>query len=153
MNYQRGSLLMEVVVATAVFVACVVAIYSAARVSLIGVTGATKKIQAAFLLDGMIDELKFIRDKNWNTIKDANVGEKYCLTQDTSEELKLSKSPCPTPSDGFTRTVIFSAYGSGSTIDYNLKNAAMKVSWQSSGGIERSVSADMVIGNIFRCDQ
>jgi len=76
----RGASLVEIIVSAVIIGTCLVAVFVTAGFALKASVTASEKTQAAFLLEGGIDAIKFLRDISWdNRIVSKQVGQSYCL--------------------------------------------------------------------------
>lgn len=155
----KGSLLIEVLVASAII--------STAVIASLGVLGTmarlqyrnTARIQASFLIDEGIEAVKTLRNASWNSsIKNLAIGTKYYLYWNNHS---WNVSASSTVIDGqfsryFTlynvyRDVNFDIVASttlGATIDQDMRGMVMSVDWVDEAGTS-SKSIDTYLYNLF----
>ena len=82
---QRGFTLVEILVAIAIFVITILAIAGTMRLTLRASVRAAEKTQAAFLLEGGAETVRYLRDKSWiDEMRDLTTSYDVCLRYDDS---------------------------------------------------------------------
>lgn len=160
-NKKKGSLLVEVVIASAIIVIITFAIVSAASKGIQLSSRALEQTQASYLLEEGAEVVKIVRDNNWTTFAALTLETTYYLVFDNaSNAWSLTTTP-PMPStidEKFSRSVVFSqvsrdattqdiVVGSG-VIDTRTKKVVVTVSWLSSG-LTVSKTLSFYVSDIF----
>jgi len=153
----RGFVLVEVVVATAMITIMLFSFVSAGSKGVDLSNRALKQLQMNYLLEEGVEAVKTIRnDNNWTIIPNLQFDKNYYLYFDDNTN-KWSLSLTPNTIDGFTRTVVlFAVTRDGSdkiaasgTIDDGTRKIAINVS-RPFRGITLSKSIDFYITNLFK---
>ncbi len=155
-HYNQGSAMLEIVIATSIFLGVVVSLVGVFNLALKSSLANASKIEASFLEEEGIEAVLTIRDEGWGTnIVPKVSGTDYYLTfTGTSWTLGTTRVLV----DGiFERKINFSdvyrdsnqnIVSSGGTLDLNTKKLVSTVSWPVSGATTtRSMST--YITNIF----
>ena len=143
-NLQKGSGLVEILVAVFVFSIVLSSLITASNMYLSGASDNLKSAKAAYLAQEGIEALKIIRDTNWTTISALTDNANYYLYFDTSSTTNNTWKATSTMSYAtvdsiFTRSfklnsVYRDANGriqSSGTLDNNTEKVTVSVSWQS----------------------
>lgn len=143
---QKGFMLVEVVIASAIIVIITFAIVSAAQKGIALSQRALHESQASYLLEEGAEVVKIVRDNNWTTFAALTLGINYYYTYDNASNTWSLTTVAPVPStidSLFTRTVVFSSVNrdsatedivtSGGVIDTRTKKVVVTVSWPYNG--------------------
>ncbi len=145
----KGSMLIEVIIATALISILMLALVSVTQKSLELSERSLKQIQASFLLEEGVEAVKTVRDNSWTNISSVTTGSNQYLSFNTGTNTWSLSSTPDTIDNVFTRTIVLdSVYRDGTddiassgTIDPNTKKVTVNVSWLSSvGTINKSIS-------------
>ncbi len=145
----KGSMLIEVIVATALISILMLALVSVAQKSLDLSERSLKQVQASFLLEEGVEAVKTVRDNSWTNISSIATGSNRYLSFDTSTNTWSLSSTPSTIDNVFTRTIVVDAVSrdstddiaSSGTVDPNTKKVTVNVSWLSSfGTVNKSIS-------------
>ena len=145
----KGSMLIEVIVATALISILMLALVSVAQKSLDLSERSLKQVQASFLLEEGVEAVKTVRDNSWTNISSVTTGVNQYLSFDTGTNTWSLSSTPSTIDNVFTRTIVVDAVyrdgtddiASSGTVDPNTKKVTVNVSWLSSfGTVNKSIS-------------
>ena len=157
MKSHRAFALIEVIIATVVFAICVISVYGAVNYSFVATIVATEKIQAAFLLEGMMDEIKFKRDNGQysDIIGNDICFDASCAKIDGKFTRKISVQSATRTGTGTAADKFGNIVNGTGTVneDTNTKKVTMTVEWPvgRQNISDRKISAEMIITNMFEC--
>lgn len=149
--------LIEVIVASAIFLVLLLGAAVAGRIAVATVRESNIRLRAAFLAEEGIEAVRSIRDRGWTThIQPAMNDTIYYLTFDASAWQLTTTSPLLV--DGiFERRVLFSAVqrdgtddivASGGVVDQQSRAVSVQVIWQNPRG-SASTSIDTYFTNLW----
>jgi Tfp pilus assembly protein PilV len=142
-NLQKGSGLVEILVAIFVFTIIVGSLITASNQYLSGAEENLKSVKGAYLGQEGIEAVKIIRDTNWSNISSLTAGTSYYLYFDTSSSTNNTWKATTTASfvdSVFVRTFKLTTVNrdangrivtSGGTLDTNTEKVTVSVSWPS----------------------
>ncbi len=147
---QKGSLLIEILVAVFVITIAMVGASVSVSAAIEASRFSLRENQAAFLLSEGAEAVRMVRDNAWSNISSLTLGTTYYPTYSSGWTL----STTPNTVDGFTRTVVFSeAYRdsgddivTSGTIDTRSKKVTVTVTWD---GGDSSKSITFYIMDVF----
>ena len=105
---QKGSMMVEVLVATAIITVAILSATGVAQKSVAIARQSTHNIQAAILLEEAAESVRVVRDDAWTNISNLTVGTTYYPTFSGGT---WTLSTTPNTVDNFTRTVVLTAVG------------------------------------------
>ena len=139
-NYQQGITLVEVLIASAIIMAAVVALLGVHSLYFKTALQNTDILKATYLAEEGVEAVRFLRDASWSThISPLTLNTNYGLVPSGTSWLTSATN---TATLGFTRTVRLSAVyrdasddvvASGGTLDSNTKLLTATVSWNQNG--------------------
>ncbi len=153
---EKGFSLIEIVIASSIFLLAVTTIFSSYAIALKSTLKNTAYLQSAFLAEEGNEALKNMRDFGWAThIGNLTVGTSYRLAWTSG---RWQATTTNTFIDGkFDRTFVLSTVGrdgsnnivsSGGTTDVNTKKVVVSVSWND-GGATTTKTMESYVSNIF----
>lgn len=154
---RRGSILVEAVIGSAVFLTVLLALVSAFTTAVKTAAGNTEKIQAAFLAEEGMEIIRLLRDNGWSAnIASHPSGEVFYLSFDGTAwqatsangyidgKFERKASLHDVYRDGSKNIV-----SSGGSLDAETKRAAVSISWLSAGATTTK-SLETYLTNIFK---
>ncbi len=152
-NKQKGSLMVEIIVATSIVTVVIIAASLVTQKSIYLARQSVHQSQSAMLLEEGAEATRILRDNGWSNISSLNLDTNYYLTF-TGGTWILSSTPNVV--DIFTRKVVFSsAYRDGSqnlaasgVVDNQTKLVTITVSWVE-GGQTISKNLQFYITDLF----
>jgi prepilin-type N-terminal cleavage/methylation domain-containing protein len=153
---KRGFSLIEIIIASSIFLLAVTTIFSSYAIALKATVKNTAYLQAAFLAEEGNEALKNMRDFGWsNYVGSLSVGTPYRLSWTAG---MWQATTTNTFIDGkFDRAFVLSAVSrdgsnnivsSGGTVDTNTKKVVVSVSWNE-GGATTTKTMESYVSNIF----
>ncbi|MFM7088616.1 MAG: hypothetical protein ACKOW9_03730 [Candidatus Paceibacterota bacterium] len=161
---QKGSMMIEVIVATAIITIAVLSATGVAQKSVSIARQSTQNIKAGILLEEGAEVVRITRDFDWANISGLTIGATYypffqtTVLVPTNPQGIWTLSSTPNTVDGFTRTVVFSAVNrdadtgdivtSGGKNDPGTRLATVTVTWNVGAAVQTK-SLSFYITDLF----
>jgi len=151
--YQKGSLMVEVLIVVSIIIVLVLAALGVAQKSIYLARHSLHQVQAAFLLEEGAEATRVVRDNAWSGISSLGVATDYYLVFSGGT---WTFSATPSTVGIFTRKVVFSsAYRDGDqnlatsgTLDAETLLVTVTVSWPE-GGQNFSKTLQFYLADLF----